>query len=124
VVAVSFVAALVAAGLDGCEPLVWRAGIDVPREVLQPNRGWTDDEWAAAAERLAARGWLHPDGTVTEAGRTAHDAVEAATDAAAARPWEALGDSDLSRLRTLLAPLAAACLDLLPARTPIGLPGR
>jgi hypothetical protein len=118
------VAALVAAGLDGCEPLVWRAGIDVPRDVLQPNRGWTDGEWAAATERLVARGWLRPDGTVSDAGRVAHDAVEAATDVAAARPWAALTETDLDRLRTLLAPVAAACLGLMPERTPIGLPGR
>ncbi|MDT0450995.1 SCO6745 family protein, partial [Streptomyces hesseae] len=42
------VAALVAAGLDGCEALVLRSGIDVPRSELQPYRGWTDEEWEAA----------------------------------------------------------------------------
>lgn len=47
------VAALVAAGLDGCEALVLRTGIDLPRTELQPHRGWSDEQWDAAAARLA-----------------------------------------------------------------------
>jgi hypothetical protein len=117
------VAALVAAGVDGIDSLVWRVGIDLPREVVQPYRGWTDEEWSAAAERLARRGWLDAEGRVTDAGRAAHDAVEDATDLAAARPWEALGE-DAETLCTLLAPLAERCLAELPAMNPIGLPAR
>ena len=105
------VAALVAHDLDGCEALVLRASLDTPREVLQPNRGWTDDEWDAATERLSARGALGD--------RALLESVEAATDAAAIRPWRGV---DLDRVRTTLAPLAAACAGVIPARTPIGLP--
>jgi hypothetical protein len=118
------VAALVAADVDGCESLVLRVGIDMPREVVQPNRGWTDDEWAAAAGRLAERGWLDAGGRVTEAGNAAHGAIEAATDAAAARVWAALDTAEVDRLRALLAPVAERCLDVIPAATPIGLPAR
>src|SRR4051794_14002352 len=50
------VAALVAADVTGCEALVWRSSYDLVRDHLQPNRGWTDEEWAAARERLVARG--------------------------------------------------------------------
>jgi hypothetical protein len=105
------VAALVAHDLDGCESLVLRSSIDVPREVLQPNRGWTDEEWEAATERLAARGVL--------GNRTLLDSVEAATDAAAIRPWRGL---DLDRVRSVLAPLALACRDVIPPQTPLALP--
>ncbi|MGH8994401.1 MAG: SCO6745 family protein, partial [Acidimicrobiia bacterium] len=53
------VAALTAAGLDGCEAHVTVAATGaVPRPTLQDNRKWSDDEWAAAEERLRARGWL------------------------------------------------------------------
>jgi hypothetical protein len=117
-------AAMVTADVDGCESLVWRAGIDLAREDLQPYRGWTDDEWSAAVARLASRGWLDDAGVVTAAGLAAHDAVEAATDAAAARPWRALSAGEVQRLRTLLGPVSAACFAAIPPRTPIGLPPR
>ena len=42
-------AALLAADIDGCEALVLRAGLDLSREVLQPVRGWSDEEWEQAA---------------------------------------------------------------------------
>ncbi|KUJ70914.1 hypothetical protein ACZ90_01000 [Streptomyces albus subsp. albus] len=116
------VAALVAAGLDGCETLVLRSGIDLPRGELQPYRGWTDQEWAAARERLADRGWLAPDGTATEAGRQALASVEEATDHAARRPWLALGAEETRRVAALLTPLAHACGAALRFPNPMGLP--
>src|SRR5579863_834189 len=79
-------AALAAADIDGCEAVVLRCGKDVSRDLMQPVRGWTDEEWDAAAARLAERGWLDPDATMTAAGQAAHDAIEAATDQAASRP--------------------------------------
>lgn len=116
------VAALVAAGLDGCEALVLRAGIDLPRAELQPYRGWSDDRWQAARDRLAARGWLTSGGTATAEGRRAHRAVEEATDRAAARPWQALGPTEVDRLGRALAPLARACAAVLRFPNPMGLP--
>lgn len=116
------VAALVAAGLDGCESLALRAAMDVPRSSLQPARGWTDDQWEAAAERLKSRGWLTDSLTVSPAGAARHRELERATDEAAARPWESLGASDTARLRQLLQPIATACAALLPTGNPIGLP--
>ncbi|MCD0484269.1 hypothetical protein LO771_18170 [Streptacidiphilus sp. ASG 303] len=116
------VAAWTAAGLDGCETLVLRAGIDIPRTELQPHRGWTDAEWDAARERLAARGLLDPDGSATGGGRALHRAVEEATDRAAARPWALFGPLAADRLAALLAPLARACAASLRFPNPIGLP--
>lgn len=110
-------AALVATGLDGCEVLALRAAIDLDRALLQDSRGWTDEEWAAAQDRLAARGLLSADGSVTEAGHAAYAQVEEATDRAAARCWQALPPDELGKLVDQLAPLAAAVP--LPARNPI-----
>jgi helix-turn-helix protein len=114
-------AALVAADVDGCESIVLRAGIDLPREILQPIRGWTDEQWNAAAGRLAARGLLGGDGKATADGVALREFVEQATDVAAARPWH---DEDLAAgLADALRPLARACWAELPALNPVGLPG-
>ncbi|MEU5611571.1 hypothetical protein AB0H03_23025 [Streptomyces sparsogenes] len=116
------VAALVAAGLDGCEALALRAAVDLPRAELQPYRGWTDEEWAAAGRRLLERGLVAPDGSATDAGRDLLHTVEAATDRAAERPWRTLGAEEVARLTGLLRPLAAACGTALRFPNPIGLP--
>jgi hypothetical protein len=113
------VAALVAAGLGACEVLAWRSAYDLSRDVLQPARGWTDEEWEAADARLVERGWLDAEGRPTETGIAAHRDIEAATDRAAAAAWRAI---DFERLRTVLAPIAQACRAALPAVNPIGLP--
>jgi hypothetical protein len=115
-------AALVAAGIDGCEALVLRSGQDLSREQLQPVRGWSDGDWDAAAGRLAARGWLDEDGRITPAGAAARQAVEDATDLAAARPWARLGAGATEELAALLGPIAAACATVLPVPNPVGVP--
>jgi hypothetical protein len=138
------IAALVAAGIDGCEALVLRCAVDpagVDRARLQAVRGWTDEEWDAAAGRLVGRGWLDTGGAAAggaatgraatgraaagraaTAGRAAHEAVEAATDVAAARPWARLGPGRTAELAGLLAPVARACATVLPYPNPVGVP--
>jgi hypothetical protein len=115
-------AALLAADIDGCEALVLRAGADLSREVLQPARGWSDELWDQAAARLAGRGWLGEDGRVTPQGTAARQAVEDATDRAAARPWARLGPAAAEELAGLLAPVARACAAELPFPNPVGVP--
>jgi hypothetical protein len=119
------VAALLVAGLDGCESLVWRASLvepDSAKAMLQPARGWTDDEWSAAASRLTARGWLGPDGRATETARQAYAQAEAITDRLAGGAWDRLGEKDTERCAELLAPLARRVRSFLPQPNPIGLP--
>jgi hypothetical protein len=113
------VAALVAAGLGGCEVLVWRAAYDLSRDALQPHRGWTDEEWAGAVARLIERGWLDATGRPTDTGVTMFREIEAATDRTAAEPWYEI---DIDRLRAVLTPIAWACRNAMPEVTPIGLP--
>jgi hypothetical protein len=115
-------AALVAAGIDGCESIVLRCGLDLRREDLQPIRGWTDEEWDDARSRLADRGWVGGDGALTAAGREAHAAVEDATDRAASRPWARLGPEASAELAEVLTPVARACASVLPYPSPIGVP--
>jgi hypothetical protein len=122
------IAALVAADIDGCEALLLRGAVDagagtgVGRARMQAARGWTDEDWDAAAVRLAARGWLDADGAVTAAGLAAHREVEAATDRAAARPWAALGADRGAELAEALLPVARACATALPYPNPVGVP--
>jgi hypothetical protein len=115
-------AAMATADIDGCEVLVLRCGLDMRREDLQPIRGWTDEQWDAAAARLAARGWIGPDGTLTPAGRDIHATLEIATDQAAARPWTRLGPAAVARLAEALLPVAQACARVVPYPSPIGVP--
>ncbi|GAA1198638.1 hypothetical protein F4556_000800 [Kitasatospora gansuensis] len=116
------VAALVAEDLDGCEALVLRCALDTRREQLQPFRGWTDQEWEAAADRLTTRGWLTKTGTISADGRHRHQALEAATDLAAARVWSGFRRTELDELAAALTPIATACRAELPQLNPIGLP--
>ena len=115
-------AALAAAGIDGCEAVVLRCAKDLPRDLMQPARGWTDDEWEEAAARLAGRGLLQPDGAATEAGAQLHRSIEAATDRAAARPWARLDATEVDELSDLLLPVATACAVVLPFPNPVGVP--
>ena len=115
-------AALAAADIDGCEAVVLRCAkdTDTSRDLMQPVRGWTDEQWDAAAARLAERGWIGEDGTLTAAGRAAHDAMEAATDQAAERPWNRMGAAGLAEVADVLLPLAQACAAALPEVIPVG----
>ncbi len=136
------VAALVAAGFDGCESVVLRCAVDsaaadlaatwqpsgsltgpsAPRERIQPARGWTDAEWDAAAGRLAGRGLTDAAGTATAAGIAAHRAVEETTDLAAARPWARIGPAATGRLAEILLPVTRAAAAALPFPNPVGVP--
>jgi hypothetical protein len=115
-------AALAAADIDGCEAVVLRCAkdSDISRDLMQPVRGWSDEQWDAAAARLAERGLTGEDGAMTAAGRAAHDAVEAATDQAAARPWDRMGPAALAEVADVLLPLAQACAAALPQVIPVG----
>lgn len=114
------VAALVTHGLDGTEVLVWRTALGgYDRAGLQAARGWTDDEWAAAAGRLTARGWLDGDGTATDLARDAHAEVEKVTDELAFAAWDGI---DLDRVEAVVRPLTTRAASHLPYPNPIGLP--
>ena len=115
-------AALAAADIDGCAAVALRCCMDLRREDLQPTRGWTDEAWDNALAGLADRGWVGADGQLTDAGQAAHDAIEDATDRAAARPWARLGTDAIAELAGVLTPLAKACAAVLPYPNPIGVP--
>ncbi len=116
------VVAQLAVGLDGLSTMVLRSGHDLARDALQPNRGWDDDEWGAAADALTARGLLGEDGRITAAGLALLERAEALTDELAQEPWTLAGPELTSRFAALAAPLADAARTALPPVNPIGLP--
>jgi hypothetical protein len=113
-------AALAAADIGGCEAVVLRCAKDISRDLMQPVRGWTDEQWDAAAARLTERGWIGEDAALTAAGRVVHDAVEAATDQAAERSWNRMGAAGLAEVADVFLPLARACAAALPEVIPVG----
>lgn len=74
------------------------AGQRAPAELLRAARRWTEAEWAQATEALAARGWVKPDGTITDAGRSARYDIELLTDRLALQPYAALGTGRVDEL--------------------------
>lgn len=116
------VVALAAGGLDPCEAHVAQiAASGAPTDSIQPYRGWSEDDWGAAVDRLRARGWLDGD-RLTERGREGRDAVEDATDRLAQEPVDRLGTDGYARLFELLSPVVAALArtGTVPYPNPIG----
>ncbi|MDN3293113.1 hypothetical protein QWM81_03430 [Streptomyces ficellus] len=115
-------AALLTAGLDPVEALVSFAAIGAASTQTFASRGWSEAEWAAARERLAARGLVTADGAATDAGRALRAEVERRTDELAAGPWVALGDKDTERLAEALGGAWVAVLGagLLPRENTLG----
>ena len=118
------IAALIGAdvGAPECHVLIAARG-RVPAEVLRTSRHWSEEDWAAAVDRLRSRGWVDADGAFTEAGRAASDALETRTDELAMPPWDALGSEGCERLASLLQEPIRAINDsrAVPFPNPMGL---
>ncbi len=118
------VAALTVEGLDGCAANITlsASGVIDPEE-LRGFRGFSAEEWAAAAGGLRDRGWLDAAGRLTADGEAARQRVEERTDRLAAAPAEALGEAGCERLEQLLAGLDELILGGggFPVPNPIGL---
>ncbi|NED89889.1 hypothetical protein G3I76_58670, partial [Streptomyces sp. SID11233] len=56
-------------GVGPCDCLVLHTATGaLPATLLRATRQWDDEEWRAATARLAARGWLDAQGTITDLG--------------------------------------------------------
>ncbi len=110
------VAVLQVAGLDPVEATVLGGLWSSTTGFLRKTRGWSEEEYDAAAERLRQRGWLDAEGALTEVGRSARQAVEDDTDRLALEGWAHLGPDGTRRLHELVRPLRTRVLEsgLLP----------
>ena len=88
------------------------------------GRGWSGDDWAAACEKLSARGLIASDESLTASGRQLRAQIENDTDTLAMAPYSAVGEPAIDRLLDALSPAAsqvAASGDLI-FPNPMGLP--
>jgi hypothetical protein len=103
------IAVLVTNQLGPSDCLVMQVGTGrFPLRIAQVTRRWSEDEWAAAVDRLADHRWAEKDGTITAAGKTERDRLEAETDRLCAPIWEPIGDAGATRLVELIMPIHAA----------------
>ncbi|WP_435244118.1 SCO6745 family protein [Streptomyces sioyaensis] len=112
-------------GLDGCEALVLAAACGrVPGDTMRQDRGWSEEEWAAAADRLRARDLVDARGDATEHGRRERERIEAATDRLAGRLLRSLPEAQTAAMLHSLEPVVRRILaaEVLPFPNPIGLP--
>lgn len=119
------VIALTRAGLDPCEAHVSRLAADgSPPESIRPYRGWTADDWQAAADRLRDRGWMDDHGALTGTGIAVRAEVEDETDRLAAAVTDQLTDDQVRRLARILEPIARQLRvgGVIPYPNPIGVP--
>jgi hypothetical protein len=118
------VTALLSARIDGCEAHLTLTGTGaVGREALQPFRGWSDDAWERAKQRLLDRGWLDAEGRLTEAGSIGRRGIEEMTDQLAEAPWMQLGQQDCAQLAGLMWPISDRIVRQggIPIPNPMGL---
>ncbi|GGS32913.1 hypothetical protein AB0E75_13895 [Streptomyces griseoviridis] len=105
-------AVLAAAGLDGLEALVTHTatGKGLAPKWVFGTRGWSQEEWDAAAARLRERGLLDGAGELTGEGVALREEIERETDRLDAGPYEHLGAAGVARLTELGTAFARAAL--------------
>jgi hypothetical protein len=96
----------------------------ITREVIQPSRGWSDEDWAQSLSGLRARGILDRDGRLTKVGGALRRDIEQLTDRLAAAPVERLGPTGVERAIDLAAPISRHLVDtgVIPVPNPMGAP--
>lgn len=118
------VAVLTAAGISGRDSNVLHSAAGgVSAEFIRRSRDYDDDEWRTCCQRLAARGLLDGDGSLTGAGRRLKDDIETATDQLALTALDGLDDNEVELLFATLTPLARSVIagGDLPESTPMGM---
>ncbi|MGA9100557.1 SCO6745 family protein [Aeromicrobium sp.] len=99
------VAILTAAGLDGSAANALAVADGRVPATQRERRGWTEEEWADAYERLRRRAWTDEFATITDSGRAARAQIEDATDRVSASSFD---EEAQARTITLDGPLVAA----------------
>lgn len=101
------IAVLLTHGIDAVESLVLHAAFRrADPSFLFATRAWGEDAYADARTRLAERGFVALDGTITDAGGKFREMIENETDHLAVAPFARLGDAGSEELLALLAPLS------------------
>jgi hypothetical protein len=105
------VAVLAAAGVSGRESNVLHAAAGrVPRDYIARTRDYDDAAWRQHEQRLAERGLLNDDGSLTTDGRRLKDHIESTTDVLALSALDALNDDEVETLFQVLTPITRAVI--------------
>ncbi len=115
----------VAAGLRGLDTTLTHIGSGaVTREVIQSNRGWSDEDWDESVARLRDRGVLDGDLRLTDSGITLRQRIEDETDRLATGPLDALGEDGAAEVLRIAVPLSRRVFDAgaIPLPNPMGAP--
>ena len=102
------IAALVLAGLSGLDASITyvATGKGMSEDLQRQTRGYGEEEWATAKQRLVDEGLVDATGGLSERGQALRDSIEAQTDAAAAAPYDHLGPDRTQELIDLTRPWA------------------
>ena len=102
------IAVLVSHGIDPVEAILMHHAYreNALSWVLQ-SRSWGDEAYKEGTARLAKRGFVNADGTMTDGGMKFRDMLEMETDKLAAAPFDRLGDEKNEELISLLLPVSA-----------------
>jgi hypothetical protein len=92
-------------GIDPVEATVLGGIFSGTARFHRKTRGWSDEEYDAATDRLRERGWLDAEGAFTDEGRAARREVEDVTDRLAVEGWSRVGAERTARLHELVKPL-------------------
>ena len=82
------IAILTSAGLDGAAANALAVADGRVGANQRERRGWTEDEWAEAYERLRSRDWTDESDAITDSGRAARAQIEDATDRVSAGSFD------------------------------------
>ncbi len=105
-------AVLMSAGLDGLEAVVTHTatGKGMTPKWVFTTRGWAQEDWDAASDRLRVRGLLDEAGELTSEGVALRERIESETDRLDRAPYEHLGAEGVGRLTELGAGFARAAV--------------
>ncbi|GAA2345915.1 hypothetical protein OHT20_06155 [Streptomyces caniferus] len=105
--------ALLDAELDGLEALVTHtaSGRGMSYKGVMATRGWSEEDWTAAQERLRSRGLLDAEGELTEEGVRLRKDLERTTDRLDRAPYEHLGAEGVARLTELAGGFTTAAMN-------------
>ncbi|MCB5906045.1 SCO6745 family protein [Streptomyces pinistramenti] len=105
--------ALLDAELDGLEALVTHnaSGRGMSHLGIMKTRGWSQEDWTEAQERLRGRGLLDAEGELTEAGHQLRKDLEDTTDRLDRAPYEHLGAEGVARLTEIAGGFTTAAME-------------
>lgn len=118
------VAVLAAAGVSGRESNVLHAAAGrVQPDYIARTRDYDEAAWRHYEQRLAERGLLNEDGSLTTSGRQLKDHIESRTDTLALSALDALSDDEVEALFKALTPITRMVIagGDIPAATPMSL---